>query len=95
MVYEIKQNADSDAVEVIASNGFAGVIARIETLSGRGALADGRPFGSYILGQIGRTDRRTGRKRDSVYVATSPSGEARNLYGWRGFVVRRVELSGV
>src|SRR4051794_20223506 len=86
MVYEIKRNADAAADEVIACNGFAGIMARIETLSGRAALADGRPFGAYILGQIGRTDRRSGRKRTRVYVATSPGSEGRRDYG-RGFVV--------
>lgn len=84
MVFEIKRNADAEADEVIASDGFAGIIGRIESLSGRGALSDGRPFGAYIVGQIGRTVY--GRKRNRVYVATRPGSEGRAAYG-RGFVV--------
>jgi hypothetical protein len=58
----------------------------ISELSGRGTLADGRPFANYILRQIGT--RAYGRTRDRVYVACAKGSPGRALIG-RGFTVER------
>lgn len=85
--YHILTHHDAEPSEILE----AGLLPdRIRELSGRGTLADGRPFSAYIVAQFGKADRYSGKPRDSVYVATAPGSEGRAIHG-KGFIVKRVE----